>query len=177
MIWNYCITDSLQGLWNILYCAWSFVSKKYRKQDGMLAFFCLYFLCSEAFTVAENYQNLLKKQWKTNKNGGLGWFWGLLGRILEAFGPQDGPKLKKSSKMTPLWHPPGAQMGANIWKKVIWRHVFALKNMSRSDAWKNFENKRFLDPPRPQKPLCFMCFSMFLHNPPGRQKVTKMIPK
>ena len=32
------------------------------------------------------------------KNGGLEWFWGLLGELLEAFGPQDGPKLKKARK-------------------------------------------------------------------------------
>ena len=32
------------------------------------------------------------------KNGGLEWFWGLLGELLEAFGPQDGPKLKKTWK-------------------------------------------------------------------------------
>ena len=30
----------------------------------------------------------------------LGWFWGLLGKLLEAFEPQDGPKLKNKSKTT-----------------------------------------------------------------------------
>ena len=39
------------------------------------------------------------------KNGAPGWFWGLLGELLEAFGPQDGPKLKKGSILT-LPRPP-----------------------------------------------------------------------
>ena len=40
----------------------------------------------------------VKKGIKIDQNGGLGWFWGLLGELLEAFGPQDGPKLKNHRK-------------------------------------------------------------------------------
>ena len=43
----------------------------------------------------------------------VGWFWGFLGEILEAFGPQDGPKLKKPyrSDCEDLPPSPGTQLG------------------------------------------------------------------
>ena len=46
------------------------------------------------------------------KNGGLEWFWGLLGELLEAFGPQDGPKLKKGSILTLPRPPPEGPFGS-----------------------------------------------------------------
>ena len=42
---------------------------------------------------------------KIIKNGSLEWFWGLLGELLEAFGPQDGSKLKTGSILTLPWLP------------------------------------------------------------------------
>ena len=43
--------------------------------------------------------------------------WGLLGQLWEAFGPQDGPKLKKGRKSEFAGRPPGAKLGAKIGEK------------------------------------------------------------
>ena len=41
--------------------------------------------------------------------------WGLLAKLLEAFWPQDGPKLKKGSKKSDFADlPPGPKLGAKI---------------------------------------------------------------
>ena len=81
----------------------------------MLAFFVFLFLRPLAFRVAKNNLKLIKKLPKIGKKGGLGWFWGLLVELLEAFGPQDGPKLKKTRKSESEDPPPtGTQLGTKI---------------------------------------------------------------
>ena len=78
----------------------------------MLAFFVFLFLRPVAFRVSKSHPKLIKKLPKIGKKGGLGWFWGLLVELLEAFGPQDGPKLKKTRKSDfadPPWGPVGNQ--------------------------------------------------------------------
>ena len=60
---------------------------------------------------------MTKKLPQIGKNGGLGWFWGLLGELLEALGPQDGPKLQKGRKSEFVDRPPGAKLGAKIGEK------------------------------------------------------------
>ena len=82
--------------------------------------------------VSKNYQNLIGKQLKRDKNGGLGWFWGLLGELLEAFGPQQGPKLKKSWKKNIT--PQGPSGEPKFDKNAIWRHFVTLQSMSRIDT-------------------------------------------
>ena len=67
-----------------------------------------------AFRVPKKLRNLLNKLPKISKKGGLGWFWGLLVEPLEAFGPQDGPKLKKTRKNAFADPPPGDQWGTKI---------------------------------------------------------------
>ena len=62
--------------------------------------------------VSKKQQNLNKKLPQIGKNGDLGWFWGLLGELLGAFWPQDGPKLKKDEKSD--LPPPGPKLGAKI---------------------------------------------------------------
>ena len=57
-------------------------------------------------------------------NGGLGWFWGLLGELLEAFGPQDGPKLEKVTSWTP---PRGTLLGAFSAPVPLWGALGTLK--------------------------------------------------
>ena len=64
-----------------------------------------------AFRVPKKLRNLLNKLPKISKKGGLGWFWGLLVEPLEAFGPQDGPKLKKTRKSGFADPPPRGPMG------------------------------------------------------------------
>ena len=107
--------------------------KKVQKQGGMLAFLFL-FLRYSAFMVSKNHLNLTKKLPKVGKNGGLGWLWGLLGELLEALGPQDGPKFKKGRKMEFVTPPQGASWEPKFDKNVIWRHFVALKSMSRIDT-------------------------------------------
>ena len=48
--------------------------------------------------------------------------WGLLGQLLEAFGPQDGPKLKNHPKSDFEDPPQGPSLGTKIWEKMwfIW---------------------------------------------------------
>ena len=77
----------------------------------MLAFFG--FFCSTPFGiwVSKKLRNLLKKLPKISKKGGLGWFWGLLVEPLEAVGPQDGPKLKKTLKKANQYLPPWGPVG------------------------------------------------------------------
>ena len=73
-------------------------------------FFAFSFLRSSACMGSKHHQNLVQKLHKRGKNGGLGWCWGLLGELLEAFGPQHGPsseKLEKVSPSTPSQGPPG----------------------------------------------------------------------
>ena len=70
-------------------------------------FFAFSFLRSSACMGSKHHQNLVQKLQKRGKNGGLGWFWGLLGELLEAFGPQHGPKLKKAQKRESVDPPPG----------------------------------------------------------------------
>ena len=64
-----------------------------------------------AFRVSKKLRNLLNKLPKISKKGGLGWFWELLVEPLEAFGPQDGPKLKKTRKKANHYLPPWGPVG------------------------------------------------------------------
>ena len=80
----------------------------------MLAFFRFLSYAFSAFTLSKPNQNLSQHLSKIVKNGDPGWLWGLLGEILEAFGPQDGPKLKNRRTRDLEDPPPGAQLGARI---------------------------------------------------------------
>ena len=93
------------------------------------------FLRPLAFRVATNNLKLIKKLPKIGKKGGLGWFWGLWAEPLEAFGPQDGPKLKKARNSEFAGPPPlGTSWEPKFDKNVIRRHFVALKSMSRIDT-------------------------------------------
>ena len=52
---------------------------------------------------------------------------GALGELLEAFGPQDGPKLKKSRKSGFVAPPPGARRAAKIGLKSHPEAFFCVK--------------------------------------------------
>ena len=93
-----CTAGGPQDSVTILYCAWSFVAKKCSKTRRNAVFLLFSFLRSSAFRVSRNHLKLTKKLPEIGKKGGLGWFWGLLVELLEAFGPQDGPKLKHTRK-------------------------------------------------------------------------------
>ena len=106
--WYYWSTGGLQRSVTILYCVWSWVAQKWRKtRRNAGLFFAFSFLRSSACMGSKHHHNRTQKLEKRGKNGGLGWFWGLLGELLEAFGPQHGPKLKKVSPSTPSQGPPG----------------------------------------------------------------------
>ena len=81
----------------------------------MLAFFLIFFFDALwHLGCRKSVENLLNKLPKISKKGGLGWFWGLWAEPLEAFGPQDGPKLKKHAKRRITTYPPGDHWGTKI---------------------------------------------------------------
>ena len=108
-------------------------------------FFAFSFLRSSACMGSKHHQNLVQKLQKRGKNGGLGWFWGLLGELLEAFGPQHGPKLKKARKSESV-DPPRDPQG---YPKILKVPKKSMKNAPRIHAWKKSETRRLLDPPQP----------------------------
>ena len=85
--------------------------KNLQKQNVMLAFFRIFFRRPLAFRVSKKLRNLLNKLPKISKKGGLGWLWGLWVEPLEAFGPPDGPKLKKRLKKANHYLPPWGPVG------------------------------------------------------------------
>ena len=105
----------------------------------MLAFFEFLFLPSAAFMVSKNHKNLTKKLPKIDKNGGLGWFRGLLGELLEALEPQDGPKLKKTRKSEPIDPPLGATWRPHFDLKVDKSHQKPQKVGARRASRKKLE--------------------------------------
>ena len=66
--------------------------------------------------VWKNYQNVVEKQSKREK-WRLGVVLGTLGELLEAFWPQDGPKLKKELVFFIFLTSPGSQLGSQNWTK------------------------------------------------------------
>ena len=85
--------------------------KMFKNKTECWPFFGFFFRRPLAFRVSKKLRNLLSKLPKISKKGGLGWFWGLLVEPLEAFGPQDGPKLKKTLKKANQYLPPWGPVG------------------------------------------------------------------
>ena len=101
----------------IVYSACIFLTRHVKKQHGMLAFFRSPSYVLRPLRCLKITENVSTNRSKIGKNGGLGWFWGLLGEILGAFGPPDGPKLKKAWKSEFVDPPQGVQLGVKIWEK------------------------------------------------------------
>ena len=82
----------------------------FEKQRGMLSFVCFLFTLFGPY-VLQNHKKTVGNQPNIVKNGGPGWFWGLLGEAWEAFWSQGGPKLKKSCSLAAL----GVPFGEDFW--------------------------------------------------------------
>ena len=85
--------------------------KIFKNKTECWPFFGFFFDALWHLGCRKSVENLLNKLPKISKKGGLGWFWGLWAEPLEAFGPQDGPKLKKTRQKANQYLPPWGPLG------------------------------------------------------------------
>ena len=88
----------------------------------MLAFFLISFLQSSALCCPNIMKICQRKCQKSIKME----VWGPLGQLLEAFGPQNGPKLKKPQKSKFEDPPPGTQFGNQNLRKKWLRYILVV---------------------------------------------------